>query len=127
MKLKDCPFLTDENIHADIVTFLREQGHDVLDVKEAGLVGAGDLDLIRRARAEDRVVLTHDRDFGRLVALAEEPFTGIVYLRPGHLDPAFTIGSLRTLFTEELTLRRGFLIVAHRREGHVHLRVRYFE
>lgn len=38
MTLRGAPVLTDENIHPDVVRFLGEQGHDVLDVKRDGLV-----------------------------------------------------------------------------------------
>lgn len=127
MRLQDCAFLTNENLHPEVVEFLREQGHDVLDLKETGLIGAGDLDVIRRAHAEERVVLTHDRDFGRLVVLDREAFTGIVYLRPGHLDPGFTIGTLRALLAKAPTLEAGFIVVAQRKERSVQIRVRFLE
>lgn len=127
MNLQACSFLTYENIHSDVVTFLRHRGHNVLDVREAGLIGASDVELIRLAHAEGRVVLTHDRDFGRLVVSGAEPFTGIIYLRPGHLEPEFTVRTIRVLFAEAPALRRGFIAVAQRREARVQLRVRYLQ
>jgi predicted nuclease of predicted toxin-antitoxin system len=38
--------------------------------------------MLRRTVAEDRVVVSHDHDFGTLAVLAGEPIIGIVYLRP---------------------------------------------
>ncbi len=56
MKLRDFPLLTDENLDADVVSHLRQLGFDVLDVVGSGLPGAADVDLLRQATAEGRVV-----------------------------------------------------------------------
>ena len=40
MNLRRFAFLTDENIHPDVLGFLRGEGCDVLDVKESGLIGS---------------------------------------------------------------------------------------
>ena len=63
MKLRDFPLLTDENLDADVVSHLRQLGFDVFDVVGSGLQGAADIDLLRQATAEGRVVVTHDGDF----------------------------------------------------------------
>lgn len=127
MTLEDFNLLADENVHPEVVRFLRAQGHDVFDVKEAGLAGSSDRELIRIAHAQQRVIVTHDRDFGRLVFLSDEPFFGIVYLRPGHIDPTFTIATWRTIQTQHLSLSPPFLLVAERRQNDVKLRLRHLD
>jgi len=124
VNLRGAAYLTDENIHADVVAFLRGEGCDVLDVKESGLVGLDDLPLIQRAFAEQRVVLTHDSDFGKLAVAVGEPMIGIVYLRPGHILGAYTVDTIRTLFAQQLLLTPPFVVVAWRRDGTVGIRVR---
>jgi predicted nuclease of predicted toxin-antitoxin system len=124
VNLRGAAYLTDENIHADVVAFLRSEGCDVLDVKESGLIGADDLPLIRRAHAEQRVVLTHDSDFGKLAVAAGEPIVGIVYLRPGHILSAFVIEMVRTLFGQALQLTPPFIVVARRSGSTIRIRVR---
>ena len=125
MTLDGAAFLADENIHPDVVAYLRQRGFDVLDVKEeAHLRGAADVDLIRRAVASQRVVLTHDSDFGALAVSAGEPVLGIVYLRPGHIDPAFTVGTLKALLNQRHNLAAPFLIVAQRTRDSVAIRLR---
>jgi hypothetical protein len=47
MKLQGFKLLTDENIHRDVVSFLRSQGCDVRDVSEEGHFGTPDVDLLR--------------------------------------------------------------------------------
>lgn len=124
MKLAEFRFLADENIHADVVQYLTQQGFDVLDVFQAQLVGSDDETVLRRAAAEDRVVLTHDRDFGTLAVLAGCPVVGIVYLRPGHINPQFTVASLQGLLLKSLDLTPPFILVAQRRGPHLTVRLR---
>ena len=124
MKLRDFAILADENIRAEVAAYLRSCGHDVLAVRESSLIGASDVTLIRTAMAERRAVYTHDSDFGALAVAAREPILGIVYLRPGHLDPEFTIETLRILFDQDPDVRPPFIIVAARSGPNVRIRVR---
>ena len=124
MRLRDFAILTDENIHPEVVRLLRERGHDLLDVKESGLVGSSDLVILRRAYSEHRVVLTHDSDFGRLAVAGLEPVVGIIYLRPGHIEPAFTLGTLNALFGRIDEIATPFMVVAERGAGQVKIRLR---
>ncbi len=124
MKLRGGRFLSDENIHADVVAFLRSEGCDVLDVKEEGLDGSDDLFLIRLSVAEVRVVLTHDSDFGTLAMAAHETIFGIVYLRPGHIQPEVTTGTVRVLLDQQLDPRPPFIIVVMRNGSQVKIRLR---
>ena len=124
MTLSGAPILTDENIHEEVVAFLRGEGHDVLDVKESGLMGTDDLPLIRLSLAEQRIILTHDSDFGRLAVHNHEPLVGIIYLRPGHILPEFTVGTLRAVLAQLLDPQPPFIIVARRTGNSVRIRVR---
>ena len=125
MILPSARLLTDENVHAEVVRFLEQQAFDVLDVRRSGLVGSTDLALLRQAGAEQRTVVTHDRDFGRLAIAAAEPFFGILYLRPGHLDPAFTVATLRSVLGADLTPEPPFILVAERQQERVKIRLRH--
>lgn len=51
-------------------------------------------------------------------------FVGIVYLRPGHIDPQFTIESLRLIAVRDLELAPPFIVVAKRTANSVTIRVR---
>ncbi|NLF09688.1 MAG: DUF5615 family PIN-like protein [Pirellulaceae bacterium] len=124
MRLGDFPFLADENVHREVVASLRAEGRDVLDVRESGWSGSSDAELLRRAFASRRVILTHDRDFGALYIARLEPVYGIVYLRPGHIDPRFTLDTLRVLFSRNPELTPPFLLVAKRSGNSVTIRVR---
>jgi predicted nuclease of predicted toxin-antitoxin system len=59
-------FLTDENIAGSVVRFLRKEGFDVKDIKEEKLHGSSDKKLIDIAHAEERIIITRDKDFAFL-------------------------------------------------------------
>ncbi|MCY4372487.1 MAG: DUF5615 family PIN-like protein [Spirochaetaceae bacterium] len=71
-------FFTDEQVSKAVIMGLRRRGVDVLTVPEAGTLGASEVDQLRRARDEWRVIFTHDDDFLRL-APAGTRHAGIVY------------------------------------------------
>ena len=120
----DFPLLADENIHPDVVSYLRQQERDVRSIVEEELFGESDRALLRIAYADGRVVLTHDSDFGTLAITQDEPFIGIVYLRPGHIRAEFTIQTLRTVAAQPLDVRPPFIIVAEQRAQNVQIRTR---
>ena len=59
-------FLADESCDFIVVRALRSAGHDVLSVAEAAR-GAKDPVVLGLAREQNRVLLTEDKDFGRLI------------------------------------------------------------
>jgi len=120
----DFPILADENIHPDVIKFLREQTKDVSSVLEKGLSGQDDLTILRHAWHEKRIILTHDSDFGALSILHEEPVVGIVYLRPGHICGEFTIRVIKTLLDQTIDIQPPFIIVAAFKQGNLQIRVR---
>jgi predicted nuclease of predicted toxin-antitoxin system len=117
-------FLADENIHPDVVTGLRTRGHDVTTVVKLGLAGCSDLEILRAALDARRAVLTHDSDFGTLAILQGEPWSGIVYVRPGHISPDFVLQILDAVRELDTDLDSPFLLVAARRGQDVRIRVR---
>jgi predicted nuclease of predicted toxin-antitoxin system len=111
VRLADSRWLTDENIHPEVVAHLRARELDVLDVRERGWQGWGDDGLLEEAYREGRVVLTHDGDFGTLALLGRRPVVGIVRVRPGHIRAQVTIDTLDRLLALDLELSPPFLIV----------------
>ena len=73
-------FLADENIHSDVVAWLRGAGHDVEYAAESRR-GESDPALLRRALAQDRVIVTDDKDFGDLVVRGRHGASGVLLLR----------------------------------------------
>lgn len=61
-------FLADMGISPRVVEELRQKGHDAVHLAEQGLHRMVDGDILQKARQENRVLLTHDLDFGELLA-----------------------------------------------------------
>ena len=75
--------LANENFPGPVVRALRERGHDVSWVKE-NKPGAEDVLVLERARAELRLLVTLDLDFGELAFRARLPAPcGILLFRLG--------------------------------------------
>jgi predicted nuclease of predicted toxin-antitoxin system len=124
VKPLDFPLLADENIHPDVVRALAAQGKDVRSVLTEGLTGKPDVDVLRHAHAQGRVVLTHDSDFGALVYRSRQPFTGIIYVRPGHISAAFVLETIATLEASTVAVTTPFLVVAGRQDNSVRVKYR---
>ena len=82
-------FLADECCDFAAVRALRAEGHDVLAVNEFQHRSV-DKDLMELALAEDRILLTEDKDFGWLVFVGRVYSPGVILIR----FPAFARGSL---------------------------------
>lgn len=73
--------LANENFPGDAVEALRGSGHNVLWVRTA-FPGASDSRVLERATSEQRVLLTFDKDFGKLAFRWGLPATsGIILFR----------------------------------------------
>ena len=127
MKLAGFALLADENIDPEVVAYLRGLGCDVADVAERRWHAREDVALLDAAFAEQRVILTYDADFGRLAVVGRRDLIGLIYLRPGHIDAAFTIGTLEALIAQDLELDPPFIPIAKRTGDRVTVRLRPLE
>jgi predicted nuclease of predicted toxin-antitoxin system len=73
-------FLADESCDFILVRALRATGHDVLAVSEI-TPRAEDHEVIDLALREKRILLTEDKDFGRLVYAHGQESLGVIFLR----------------------------------------------
>lgn len=55
-------FLTDVNVPQSVISYLTQIDHEVLDIKKQNPL-AKDLELIKIAKEEERIILTLDKDF----------------------------------------------------------------
>lgn len=73
-------FLVDESAGRSIASYLRFQGHDVASVQEDS-PGIEDSRICKWANQEERVILTNDKGFGRLIFREQLPNRGVILLR----------------------------------------------
>jgi predicted nuclease of predicted toxin-antitoxin system len=72
-------FLIDRCAGRRLADWLRQQGHDVLESQQGG-ADPGDRKLLMWADSEQRVLVTMDKDFGKLIFAAGESHCGVVRL-----------------------------------------------
>ena len=74
-------FLANENFPLDAVEALGQNGHDVLWIRVES-PGISDREVLSRAQAENRILLTFDKDFGELAFRSRLPASvGIILFR----------------------------------------------
>ena len=73
-------FLADEGVDGQIVSRLREDGHDVLYVAE-NIAGTTDEEILELANRDERILMTRDKDFGELVYREKRAHSGIILNR----------------------------------------------
>jgi predicted nuclease of predicted toxin-antitoxin system len=80
-------FLADENFPGPSIRLLRAAAHDVLAVAES-MPSVSDPAVLTRSTADDRILLTSDKDYGSLVfRLGLDPPAGVVFFRLGNARP----------------------------------------
>jgi predicted nuclease of predicted toxin-antitoxin system len=112
-------FLIDESTGQSVAEFLRGLGHDVLVVSEV-MPQATDTDILARAVAESRIVLTNDKDFGELVFRSEQPHAGVLLLRLQDESPGSRVRLVQTVLERCGTALPDRFVVAT--EKHIRIR-----
>ena len=74
-------FLSDENISPSLVKAIRKKDFDVKDIKEEKKFGIGDDEVLKIANNENRIVISHDKDFANLINNRFLPHKGVILLR----------------------------------------------
>lgn len=72
--------LLNENISRTVTESLRRAGHDVVWVGD-DLAGTEDSSILAKARREERILITKDKDFGELAFKHGYAHSGIILLR----------------------------------------------
>jgi predicted nuclease of predicted toxin-antitoxin system len=116
-------FLADESCDFAVVRILRSAGHDVLAVAEL-FAGSDDIAVMEIAVREERLLLTEDKDFGRLVYAHSQQSCGVIFIRYPALARK-TLPKAVTAFISSKTqadLSNSFTVMSPgrvRRGGHV--------
>jgi predicted nuclease of predicted toxin-antitoxin system len=117
-------FLADENVEQPIIDSSRSIGHDVAAVGEIA-PGGRDEQVLQRANAESRILLTNDRDFGELVYRESRLSAGILLLRFQAADGREKAARLADILPQiEKRLPGHFAVVTEERARLRPLRVR---
>lgn len=103
-------FLVDECTGPGVAAWLVGQAHDVFSVFDEAR-GATDDVLIIKAYAENRILITNDKDFGEMVYRERRPHRGVVFLRLTDERTAVKIAALQALLQNHATRLPGNFVV----------------
>jgi predicted nuclease of predicted toxin-antitoxin system len=114
-------FLADMGISPKTVNFLRDLGHQAVHLQQEGLGRLSDSEILEKARSEGSVVLTHDLDFGDLLAAGGTQLPSVVIFRLRNMHPKQVNLYLQNVITQHAkALDRG--AIATVAEGGVRIR-----
>ncbi|HEY4761983.1 MAG TPA: DUF5615 family PIN-like protein [Thermoguttaceae bacterium] len=77
-------FLIDMPLSPALADWLKQQGQDAGHASDLGLAKALDVEILEFAHREQRVIITADLDYHRLLALAQSEGPGLILFRGGN-------------------------------------------
>lgn len=66
------------------VSWLKEQGYDVVHLRDEGLQTLPDEEILAKAKREQRIILTIDLDFPQLLAISGDDLPSVILFRLGN-------------------------------------------
>ena len=114
--------LIDMNLSPDWVAAFAAENIESVHWRTVGDPRAEDTQIMEYARANDYIVLTHDLDFGTLLALTQAESPSVVQVRAQNILPSHLANTVvAVLRTNEESLEQGALIVVD--EGRARVRI----
>lgn len=107
---KKLRFLVDESTGIKVSLFLTSQRYDSISATEKFL-GFKDLDLLKIAEVEKRIIVTNDKDFGDLIFYQKLNSFGVILLRLKHESSINKIKLINTLLINYSDKITGSFIV----------------
>lgn len=92
-------FIADVNVSQVVIKNLLQSGHDVVDIKKESPTKA-DTDIIKIARNEGRIILTHDKDFLGLVKFPKYQ-VGMIVIRLTNQSTLNHLDKLKKLLEQD--------------------------
>lgn len=85
-------FFIDQDVYQITADILKDLGHDVTQARDIGYSKAIDLQILRWAYQNRRILITRDKDFGALTFVNRCKNAGIIFLRviPSNIDIVHT-------------------------------------
>ena len=84
----------DQMLRLDVGQALRGEGHDVIRTSEVGQARADDYEILQKAIAENRILVTLDEHFGDWVILPLSKHPGVIRLK---VHPATSKNTIKLL------------------------------
>ncbi len=115
-------FLADMGISPKTVAFLCDLGHDAVHLHSRGLDRLPDSAILELARAESRVLLTHDLDFAELMAAGKEVLPSVIVFRLRSMRPERVNQHLQSVLSQyQEQLEQGAIVSVTEGQARVRL------
>lgn len=104
-------FLLNMNIRREMIAPLQERGHICRHVGDIGMSRAKDIDIVAEAKRTGEVILTHDLDYGHLLAFSGDHAPSVIILRLRDLRHEEILSRLDSVWSEiEPPLKHGAIV-----------------
>ncbi len=114
-------FLADMGISPKIVDFLQQLGHRAVHLQQDGLHQLKDWQILEKACKEGCILLTHDLDFGDLLAASGADLPSVVIFRLRNMRPEHVNRHLLKIISQyPENLENGAIITVT--EGRIRMR-----
>lgn len=110
-------FKVDENLPAEVASFLRSAGYDALSVLDQFMGGVPDDQVYRVCQEEQRILVTLDLDFANVQVYPPSEGEGVVVLRLAWQDKITVMEAMQRLLPvmkEESPERRLWIVEEER-------------
>jgi predicted nuclease of predicted toxin-antitoxin system len=105
-------FLLNMNLPRALGRRLAEAGHDWRHVGDIGLAQATDAEIMAEAERNREVIITHDLDYGHLLAFSGDTAPSVVIYRLRNTHPETLFTRLMAVWPEvEKPLREGAIVI----------------
>ena len=113
-------FLVDMPVTPRAVDHLETAGHEAVHAAAIGLFSASDARILEVARAEQRVVVTADLDYPRLLAIHSAESPGVILFRGGSYSDEEMLALLARILVRagELDFEHSITVVDQHRIRH---------
>lgn len=114
-------FLADMGISPAVIDFLGRLGHQAIHLHQEGLDRLSDPEILEKARNEECILLTHDLDFGDLLAASGTAMPSVVIFRLRNMRPENVNHHLLSILSQHAeSLKSGAIITVT--EGQARIR-----
>lgn len=115
-------FLVDMNVSPKWCAVLQAEGWECVHWSDVGSASASDHEIMQRALNEDRVVLTHDLDFGAMLAATQAKGPSVVQVRTQDVRPHILAPLLIPLLRQyQIEVEAGALLIVDKANCRVRL------
>lgn len=115
-------FLADMGISPVVIEVLQHRGHQATHLYQEGLSRSDDSEILKKARNEGSILLTHDLGFGDLLAASGAGLPSVIIFRLRNMRPENVAHYLlRTMSQHKEALTRGAIVTIT--EGQTRIRV----